>query len=188
MKRYMGRGPLQRSFCPQGVWSLARWHVEASWFPTWKLPEKGPKRAFMKVLFHSRDWLSHWPTAMGPSLLPGNQRLRLNSPALSSHGWCFWQPVPCPYVGNWGQETKYYPIALNLSSGNSKGFGSHEPGPVGEDETHMTNISEFGHLNDQIYVFWINPSIAVCLRHLPGVESPHMPFWWAHLFFFSSTL
>ena len=88
------------------------------------------------------------------------------------------------FFRNWGQETKYYPIALNLSSGNSKGFGSHEPGPVDEDETHMTNISEFGHLNDQIYVFWINPSITVCLRHLPGVESPHMPFWWAHLFFF----
>lgn len=33
MKRSIGWGPEQRSFCLRGAWGLASWHVEAFWSP-----------------------------------------------------------------------------------------------------------------------------------------------------------
>ena len=33
MKRYMGRGPEQKSFCIPGAWGQAQWHMRTFSFP-----------------------------------------------------------------------------------------------------------------------------------------------------------
>ena len=89
MKRYMGQDPKQRSFCPRGVSGPVRWHVEAFWFPTWKLSEKGPQSCPLGFL-----WRLHHIVMIDEVI----GQWQLVQPQV---------PSPCPEIRGW--DWKFQP-------------------------------------------------------------------------------
>ena len=142
MKRYIGRGPQQRSFCPWCAWGLAQGHTEAFFFPNMKALQKGPRSCpfwvFMEASLHSHDWLNHWLKAMdstsSPSMLPRNEEcevgsgtessnpLNMGSVLLATSSTLGWDPnVTFPEVFS-GREDKKPNIPLLLSFRKFQGF------------------------------------------------------------------
>lgn len=135
MKRYIGQGLAQRSFCPHGIWVQAHWHVEHSDSPSmrtlWQRTRKLSSWVFMETSLYIHDCLSHWSLPIdrtsSPSPLSIYHGTGLKIPTLLSHSWLHCQPAPIlrsfPKVNSLTQQRHLY---YSQHSVNSKDFGSCE--------------------------------------------------------------
>ena len=101
MKRYIGWGPEQRSFCPHGVWAWNAGMWKGSGSPTWKISEPTPFGFLWRLHYIGMidKIIGHWWLIQSLAPLPSPEIREQNwkfQPSIN--GWFPWQPDPKPLV------------------------------------------------------------------------------------------